>query len=307
MTRKQLIRAAIALAAAILLWAVLAIAHRPGSERGASLALPKIDTASVDSIALIGPRDTIRLARTGQGQWRVNGFPAAPTAVSDLLQALRDTTAWSELVAQRATSHPRLGVTADSGRRLRVASHGRTLLDLVTGKQTSDYTGLYVRRSGEDAVYALHGNLTNALRHGVDDWRDRRIAAVPPESVATVEVQRGARSYALRRTGSGWRFASGGPADSAAVASLLNEYRELTASGFATPAQADSAHFDRSRRRARLLAAGDRPLLDLRFDSTASGVWARADSGGTVFRIDSWTLNHLIPADSTLRPKPKTK
>lgn len=303
MTTKQLTRVAIALAAVILLWAVLAIAHRPGGDGGASLAIPTIDTAAVDTIALVGPRDTVRLARSARGEWRVNGFPAAPAAVSDLLRALGDTSAWSELVARRATSHARFRVTADSGRRLRVASHGRTLLDLVTGERTPDYNGIYLRRADEDAVYALHGDLANALRGGVDAWRDKRVAAVPPDSVSTIEVQRGTRRYTLRRSGTEWSFAAGGRADSAAVADLLNEYRELTASGFATPAQADSAHFDRRGRRVRLLAAGGRPLVDLRFDSTASGVWARADSGGTVFRIDAWKLSRLTPADSTLRPK----
>jgi hypothetical protein len=32
------------------------------------------------------------------------------------------------------------------------------------------------------------------------------------------------------------------------------------------------------------------------FDSTAGGVRVRADSGGTVFRLDTWTLGQLVPA-----------
>jgi hypothetical protein len=97
----------------------------------------------------------------------------------------------------------------------------------------------------------------------------------------------------------------GKPADSAAVSNLLGEYRELTAAGFATPARAESARFSPARIRARLLAPGGAPLVSLLFDSTASGAWARADSGGTVIRLDAWRLSQLAPAESTLRVKKK--
>jgi hypothetical protein len=56
-----------------------------------------------------------------------------------------------------------------------------------------------------------------------------------------------------------------------------------------------------------LLGTGGAPLVSLVFDSTASGVWARADSGGAVFRLDAWRLGQLAPAESTLRVKVSKK
>jgi hypothetical protein len=126
---------------------------------------------------------------------------------------------------------------------------------------------------------------------------------VPAESIATVEVSRGARGYALRRSASRWTLVPGGAADSAAVASLLGGYRTVEAAGFAAPVQADSAHFERPDRRVRLLRENGTPLLTLLFDSTATGFWVRPDTAKTVYKVESWTADRLAPADSTLRSR----
>lgn len=310
MTTKQLIRLAAVLVVILVAWGGLALVRGSSADRATSFAFPRIDTASVDTITLTAPRDTEVLARDAHGQWRVNGYAASPTMVSTLLKGLADTLAWSELVAEQPSSHAALGVGADSGRRVRVKSGEKTLLDVMTGKRTSDYGGVYVRRTDANPVYALHGLLVSALDHRtVDAWRDKQIAAVQPESVTTIAVQRGTHRYELRRKDAKkgtWTFASGHPADSAAVSRLLGAYKDLTASSFATAAQADSANFAKSRLHVRLLGATGAPLASLAFDSTKSGVWVRADSGQTVYRVDPWRLSTLLPGESTLKPKSTT-
>jgi hypothetical protein len=92
-----------------------------------------------------------------------------------------------------------------------------------------------------------------------------------------------------------------GPADSAAIAALLADYRQVEAAGFATKAQADSARFVRPDRRAALLRADGTPLITLAFDSTANGFWVQAGRDSTVYRVDNWFADRLTPADSTLR------
>lgn len=303
MSSRQLVRMAAVLVAAVILWGVLAIVRRAPSDAVKSLKLPKIDTAAVDTVLLTRRTDTARLVRAAHGRWQVNGYPAASDGITALLRGLADTTGWSEQVSENRASEGRFGVNADSGENIHVVAHGRTVLDLMTGSRTSDYTGVYVRRSGDDAVYAMHGALADGVTRSITDWRDKHIVSVNPDSVVTIAVQRGSRSYTLHHDSHGWRFASGGPADSSAVSSLLAEYRDLTAVGFATPAQADTADFKRMPRHARLIRANGTPVASLEFDSTAAHVWARADTGGPVFQLTSWTLGQLTPADSTLKPK----
>jgi hypothetical protein len=316
MTSKQLLRLAALLGLVLVLWGAVALASRRsegGSERDS--LIPTIDSSAVDTVAITGSADSAILVRTRDpaNQWRVNGHPADTQAVGDLLKALANTGSVSELVARNPASHARLRVTDDSGKRVRIVQKGRTLVNVVAGKQTTDGEGVYLRRAGEPAVYALRGDLAAAISRSSEDWRDHTIASVTPDSVAAIEVRRGNRSYTLRRKGNSWNFASGASADSAAVAGLLANYREIKAAGFGSRAQADSLRFGRLRRAARLLDSRGAPLLSLVFDSIPSGIWVRvaegpgkARAGGgdrEPFRLDSWTADQLTPADSSLRKR----
>jgi hypothetical protein len=275
MSRDTLLRVLGVFGAVLLLWGILAIVRRPPSDRPERLTLSKVDTAAVDTVAL----GSVTLVRSG-GTWRVNGYTTAPDAISELEKGLTDTSATTELVAESRTSHDRLGVGADSGKKVRVIVHGKPMLDLITGKRTQDGQGVYVRQPTEDPVYALHGGIASSVSKSLDDWRDKRIVSIVPESVATATLQRGAHTLTMHR----------GAGDSTKLNTLLGSYRALSASGFA---DSMSAH---PTMRARLLSKSGATLADLVFDSTANGVKVRADSGGTVYRLDTWMLGQLLPA-----------
>jgi hypothetical protein len=55
----------------------------------------------------------------------------------------------------------------------------------------------------------------------------------------------------------------------------------------------------------RLLGAAGTPLVALAFHSAKSGFWVRADSGGTIYRLEAYSADQLTPPDSTFRPKKK--
>jgi uncharacterized protein DUF4340 len=306
MSSKQLIRLAVLLATVLVLWGAVALASRHSEGKSESARLvPPFDTSSVDTIAITKPGDSAIVARsreTSRG-WRVNGFPAEAPLITGLLTALADTSVYAELVARNPASHERLRVSTDSGRRVRVISRGKTLADLIAGKPTADYGGIYLRQTGKPEVYAVRGDLATALGRQSDEWRNHSIVAIAPESVATIDLRRGRRSYSLRRKGSGWVFGSGAAADSAAVSAMLTSYRDLKAAGFSTKAQEDSLKRAQPRRTARLLDRRGSPVLSLTFDSIASGIWVRHDSGGASYRLDSWTADRLTPDDSIFRKR----
>lgn len=305
MSAKQLIRLAILLGVVLVLWGAAALARRHETQpaSGETFRLPPIARSAVDTVVLSDSGGTTLLARKDTTSWTVNGQPAAPEAVADLLAALADSAPASELVAERRTSHTELGVDSTGGTRVRVRGGGGTLAELVVGHRAPGASGGYVRRAGQEPTWLVRGGLVDALTRRGDDWRDRRIAVVSADSVAAIEIARGSRRYTLRREGSGWSLAAGGAADSARAADLLAAYRTLEASGFASAAQVDSARFTRPDRRTRLLREDGTPLLELVFDSTAAGFLVRADSGKTIYTIDEYTADRLAPAESALRAR----
>src|SRR5579872_2599423 len=211
MNRTQLTRILSIFGGALLLWGVLAIVRRPPSDRPERLMLAKVDTASLDTMSI----GSLTIARSN-GAWRVNGFTPAPDAVSELKKELADTSTTTELVAESKTSHERLGVGADSGKHVRVVSHDKTVLDLIASPN-----GSYIRRPTEDAVYALHGGIAPSVNKSLDDWRDKHILSVVPESVTVATLQRAPHTITMRR----------GQGDSTKLNTLLGSYRDLLASG----------------------------------------------------------------------------
>jgi hypothetical protein len=152
-------------------------------------------------------------------------------------------------------------------------------------------------------VYLWRGALASVVRRGADDWRDKRIAALEPDSIGALDVQRGTERYTVRRVGKTW-VVNGAATDSAAVAQYLGRVRTITAAGFATAKEVDSTRALRPSRR--LTVRGRQGvLLTLAFDSTASGFVVRhlaglGGEGATVYRMNVWDVDAVTPATRSL-------
>jgi len=303
MTPKQLLRAALALAILLLLWGATLLFKKTRADQPIGMKIPVIPSSAADSIRITTSSDTILLAKVAGG-WTVNGNPASTPIVEEFFKALADTIEPSELVAENVASHQRLGVDSVSGRHVVVRGGGHTQLDLYFGSHGPDFEGVYARRAGEVPVYLLHGDLPGTVDRRDEDWRDKKMAAISPDTVARVEIARGEHSYALTK-GKTWSFAGGTPVDSGAVVRLLENFRSLSANGFPSKHEADSARFYKKARRIKLLDASGHPLVALAFDSGAGGFLVRVDTTSTLYRMDTWVVDQLTPADSVLKPGKK--
>ncbi len=301
MSPRQLAILAIALGALLLLWGAAALVRGRASAGGAEgFALAPIARSAVDTVRIARPGDSTVLVRRDSTTWTVDGHAAAPAAVNELLDALADSNRRAELIAERAASHAAMGVDS-SGSEVRIAGRRGELARFIVGQRSTDLDGGYLRMAGDSAVWLVRGGLAAALGRGADEWRDRRIGGVAADSVARIDVASGRRNYRLERKDGKWAFASGAAADSIGMRDLLEAYRQVEAGGFATPSQADSANFARPERSVRLARADGSPLLTLAFDSMPAGFWVRGDSGGVVYRMETWAVDRLTPADSMLR------
>ena len=300
---------AVGLALLLLLWGASALLSRGSDSVRGSLDLHAPAMADVDAIMIVKGADTIALARQSVTAWTVNGHPAALASITDLFQALRDTTP-PELVAQDSSSFRRLQVDSAGGRWLHLRRSGKVQLELVVGGRGPDFESAYLRRPGDAHVYLWHGRLGSTVDRTLDDWRDKRIAALAPDSVAALEVVRGKERYALTRAGKVWKM-NGGAVDSGAVARYLDRLKTITAAGFATRNEIDSTRTARSGRRLTVRSTRQGGvLLSLAFDSTAGAFVVRhvAGTGGegaTVYRMNTWDVDGLTPASRSLLPTKK--
>jgi hypothetical protein len=310
MSSKHLKLIAMSLAVLLLLWGASELFSRGSDEITGTLSLPALAQGDVDTIAIVRGMDSIVLAKQSTTAWTVNGRRAALDAVNELFQALRDT-AQPELVAEDSSSFARLNVDSAAGRWLRFRAGGKPVFQLIVGARGSEYASAYVRRPGEARVHLWRGPLAQLMDRTADEWRDKRVAAVQPDSIVAVDVERGKDRYTLRRDGKVWTL-NGAAADSGAVARMLEKYGSITATGFATPNQADSARAMRAARRLTVRGAQGVTLLSLVFDSIPGGFWVRRARGaapggdpGTVYRMNAWDVDGLTPASRALLPSKK--
>lgn len=300
MSAKQLRAIAIGVAVLLILWGASERWSRRTATTTANLRLPALSANEVDTVAITHDADTVLLVQQSPGVWTVNRHPASQTGVKDLFEALRDS-ARAELVAESPSSFARMGVDSGPGRLVRLIGGGKTLAQVFVGEPGPGYDASYVRLAGDVRVYLLPGRLPTLVGRAADDWRDRQIGAVVPESIAVVEIQRAGKRSTLRKRGTTWVLSSGALADSAGVARLLEHFRNVSATGFATERQADSLNFARPERRVSVRGTGGRTLLALTFDSTAGAFWVRKPEGGAVYRLDFWQVDQLTPAEDALK------
>jgi len=306
---QQLRLVAIIVAALVAAWAASEVlSHRSDTTAG-TFSMPTVSAKAADTVTIWHGADRVTLVRR-DSTWTVNGWPAAAGGIADLFDALRDT-AKPELAAQSPSSFERMGVDSAGARLLRVITGSAVQIRLLVGVEGSTGDAVYVRAPGDPHVYLWMGRLGTLVSRGVDDWRDRQIVAIAPDSVGAMDLTRGREKVTLGRHGTHWTFENGHPADSAAVARLLDHFRSLSAAGFASAQQTDSLRFDHAQRRVVLRTAAGRELAALAFDSTAGGYFARAVAGGTVYRVDFWLADELTPLaalggpSAPAVPKPK--
>ncbi len=308
MSAKQLKMVALGLAVLLLLWGGSELFSRGSDTVTGSLAFPPLAPADVDSIALLHGSDSVVLVKQSATAWTVNGHRAVAADVTALLQALKDTVR-PEVVAQDVSSFARLQVDSAGGHWLWVFRGGKPVVQVIVGGRGSDYQSVYLRRPGDARVYLWRGTLVGMAERRADDWRDKRIAALVPDSISALDVERGEDRFAVRRSARTWTI-NGRAADSVAVHRYLDRLKSIAAAGFATPKEVDSTKTLRPQRRLSVRGSGGL-LLSLTFDSTATGFVVRhldgvGGEGTTVYRMNTWDVDGVTPASRSLEPaKPK--
>lgn len=280
-------------------WGLLASWQRQkrAADAKAGIMLPALTPATTDTIRYVGPSDTVILARSASG-WLANGLPAGQPVVDAFFRAVNDSASRSELIAESAGSHERLGVDSAHAKRLVVIGGGKTLVDLYFGGRGPDFEGFYVRQASDPRVFLLRGTFANLTVQGIDDWRDKTLFAVAQDSVGHVEVVRGKTRYQVTRGGATWTLGNG-PADSSKVSQLLGNFTTLRATGFPRPEQVDSAKFAPSERSVELFDLASQSLGKLELDSMSWG-WMVRTKAGALYKLDQRMVDLITPMPDSL-------
>jgi len=185
-------------------------------------------------------QEEYRLTRK-DGGWQIAGpFEAAaqPALVTPMLAELTAPRC-ERYEAAKATDLKKYGLDEPHLRVVLVTDKPegkeRTLL---VGKEAADPQQRYAKLADGDAIFVVGAKLSSALDRGALDLLDRRLLALDPKTIESVQVKGGAVPLTLQRKGDGWQVTeSPAPAPFAAdgfiADAFLFAWSDLQASHFA--------------------------------------------------------------------------
>lgn len=294
MSEKTLKALVVALLAVVVLWALASfLGGRSGGTDGSREALAGTlagaTPGSVSEVRITDPDRSVTLDRTSTGTWTVNGYRADSGAVARFWSAVEEARV-GEVAATNPANHPRMGVASDSAITLELVVEGESRT-LLVGKQGPSYGTAFVRLPEADAVHVLDGELRPSLTRPLEDWRNKRMAAVDTARVARIRVERDGSAYTLTRADTVWSLEDGGKAEAPPVRTLLGQLANLRASGFVEEADTLPA---RAIRVTAAAPAGD-TLVALELGEGDGDRWARVAGDSILYRFPSWRVSQVAP------------
>ncbi|MFZ5471725.1 MAG: DUF4340 domain-containing protein [Myxococcota bacterium] len=198
----------------VLLGVVLAMREEKVSVGMQHLEVPKIEKDQVVGLEISGA-SSATLKKEGAG-WLVADpksphaqFPVEDSQLTTALDALGSFKA-PDLVTDQDKRHAELEVDDAKGLKLKVLGDKGALLELVFGKAARS-GGTYVRRAGQNAVFATPSGLPWNIRKDVNGWRKRSLFSAKLDEITSLSVRHadGASFTAHAGEGGQWKLAEG--------------------------------------------------------------------------------------------------
>ncbi|MDK2841731.1 MAG: hypothetical protein PWQ17_1236 [Anaerophaga sp.] len=202
----------------------------------------------------------IVMSKEANGKWIVKSENSEKEFMADSSTIKRTLKTMSQLKPMRMATQSRdrweqFEVTDSAGMEVAFYNDDNVLADLIIGRftyiqspmaaqmrqrnpymrQNPGTMSTYIRRKGEDEVFAVEGFLSSLIRADVNHFRDKSLFSLQNDFKYPVELSfkvPGDSSFVLTQTDGQWVIGEV-PADSAAVADYLKDIRNLKVRSFA--------------------------------------------------------------------------
>ncbi|MCE5251867.1 DUF4340 domain-containing protein [bacterium] len=140
------------------------------------------------------------------------------------------------VVSNRKEAQEKFGVSDSTGISLKAYSNGKSVLDVIAGKNTVDLTHTYVRMANSSDISLWRGLFARQIDKEIDDWRDKTIYSFNPGDILTVSIKQGSiiREAVLQDTT--WVYKENGkekPVDQAKIKQSVNFIATMNCDTFA--------------------------------------------------------------------------
>jgi len=254
--KRPYIYLAIAVVAALIVLAIESPRISRVSDVGDGYFIPDYATSDVATVEVAQLINGVRLARDGE-EWLVSDF-TTPMKQTLLEKEGRKIETPRRYAADSSRVENALGAfggleegvlvsdnpekqrfyrVGPAGLRVKgMDADGKTIFDIVIGKNGPDMASTYIRNAHEDKVYLVHRSLLGAFSTRVDDWRSKLIWNLHPKQIGRVEIASGDKKVIARRDPDGaWKIveSSDPKFDQKRLEKVLDRLRAVRAAGIA--------------------------------------------------------------------------
>lgn len=259
----------------------------------------------------IGDSDfKVRIARTNNG-WMFELPLTAEANASQVSNTINTLTAAHVIeFKSSASGYPIQQGLEDPA--MRVTLHGnKRQQTLIIGNKITNGNSMptyYARIEGNPTVFTVEAETFDRLREAEEILRERSILNFTAENLTSIDLSEGTLSVRLQKLETGdWQVIESNAktgvqpyrADPAIIAKLIENLKNLRASGFAidlpTPADLDRLGFNNPRRKVQLTAGDQKIILLLAHPENENNkLYARSNKAEYVYTVDRrMTLNAL--------------
>ena len=265
----------------------------------------------------IGDNDLkVRIARTNNG-WKFESPLTAEANASQVSNTINTLTA-ARVVEFKSSEtgdpvlqgleDPTMRVTLYGNKRQQTLLIGNKIIS-SNGNTASTY---YARIENNPTVFTVEAETFDRLREAEETLRERSILNFKSENLTSIDLSEGERLVRLQKLETGnWQVIENNTeagiktyrADSAIVANLIENLKNLRASGFAidspTPADLDRLGFNNPRRKVQLTAGDQKIILLLTHPDTENKkLYAQSNKAQYVYTVDRRTTLQFIPLNA---------
>ncbi len=260
----------------------------------APLVILKLDQSAIDQLTLARKGSApVTLVKTASGKWQITAprsFNADQDEVSGVLYTLSSLSA-DRVVEDKASDLKPYGLD-DPSLAVQINSTDQKQRKLLLGEDTPAGSDVYAMLAGDPRVFTLAEYNKTSIDKGLDDLRNKKLFDFGEDNPSRIELHQGKKAWIFLRQGSDW-WSNGKKMDSAGVASLIDELRELQAAsfpatGFSTPDLEVT------------VASGDGKRIE-RVEISKSAI-AKRENEPELYQLDSSAAADLTSAAGAIQP-----
>lgn len=255
-----------------------------------------LDFDKLSQLELLTKKQDIQFGRNKQ-EWQIvkpKPSRADNFQVEEIVRKLRDAkmdTSVTDADAKKSAAAFASGTQIATAK----VTDAATTQELQIRKSKDDY---YAKSTAVAGIYKVPSDVGQGLDKNVDDFRNKKLFDFGFEEPSKVELHDGAKAYFFTKGGQDWWSADSKKLDSAAVQSLIDRIRELSAtklldSGFSSP---DIELF--------LTSSDGKRVEKVLIAKSGDNYIAKRENDFAFYRLDSASVTDLQKLAADVKPAP---